>query len=275
MITHQIITKLEEGTVPWRRPWVNGTAVNWKTERPYRGINTILLMDGEYATFKQVKEAGGKVKKGEKGQIVVFWKWIEKKNADRETDEDDTKEKIPLLRYYKVFEINHQCEGLSSKRQDRSFEHDPVKEAEEVIKGYEDRPSITYDPGSAYYQPSPDRINVPPMKDFEDVNEYYSTLYHELIHSTGHPKRLNREGVTQPIQFGSDDYSKEELVAELGSAMLSGVTGIENTTLDNSASYIQSWLRALKNDQTLIVKASQQAQKASDRILGLSVRETN
>lgn len=273
MITDQIITKLEEGTVPWRRPWINGMAVNWKTGRPYRGINTILLMGGEYATFKQVTEAGGKVKKGEKGQIVVFWKWIEKKNADRETDKDDAKEKIPLLRYYKVFEINHQCEGLSSKRQDSSFEHDPVIEAEAVVKGYEDRPSITYDPGSAYYQPSPDRVNVPPMKDFEDVHEYYSTLFHELIHSSGHPKRLNREGVTQPIQFGSEDYSKEELVAELGAAMLCGVTGIENTTLDNSASYIRSWLRALKNDKTLIVKASQQAQKASDHILGLSVEE--
>lgn len=275
MITNQIIAKLEEGTVPWRRPWINGTAVNWKTGRPYRGINTILLAGGEYATFKQVKESGGKVKKGEKGQIVVFWKWIEKKERGEETDEDEKKEKIPLLRYYKVFEINSQCEGLTSKREDNAFEHDPVKEAETVVKGYDHRPSVTYYSGSAYYQPSPDRINVPPMKDFEDVNEYYSTLFHEMVHSTGHPKRLNREGITQMNTFGSEDYSKEELIAELGASMLCGVTGIENTTLDNSASYIQSWLRALKNDQTLIVKASQQAQKASDHILGLSFKEAS
>ncbi|WP_277679993.1 zincin-like metallopeptidase domain-containing protein [Gracilibacillus dipsosauri] len=118
-----------------------------------------------------------------------------------------------------------------------------------------------------YYVPFEDRVNVPPKKDFQDINEYYSTLFHEMVHSTG--DRLDREGVTGKISFGSENYSKEELIAELGASMLCGVTGIENHTIDNSASYIHSWLRKLKDDKTLIVKAAQKAQKASDHILGV------
>src|SRR5699024_10014589 len=107
MVTNQIIERLEARTVPWKMPFNSGKAVNWKSQKDYRGINTILLMPGEYATFKQIKEAGGRVKKGEKSQIVIFWKWI--KTEDEEKEEE---KKIPLLRYYRVFEINTQVEGL-------------------------------------------------------------------------------------------------------------------------------------------------------------------
>lgn len=264
IVTQKIIEKLEQGVVPWRKPWINGTAVNWVTQKPYRGINTLLLEPGEYATFKQITEAGGKVKKGEKGHIVVFWKWLEKE--DEETGET---EKVPLLRYYKVFEINTQCEGLESKRKTEKFEHDPVEEAEKIIKGYVNCPTYSFNPGSAYYKPFEDHINVPPMWDFPNVHEYYCTMFHEMIHSTGHKDRLNREGVAKLNAFGDEVYSKEELVAELGAAMLCGVAGIDNSTLDNSASYIQSWLRVLKSDKRMVVHAAAQAQRACDYILGI------
>lgn len=268
IVTNKIIEKLEEGVIPWRKPWVNGGAVNWKTQKPYRGINTMLLEPGEYATFKQIKEAGGKIKKGEKSHIVVFWKWIEK-----EDEETEKVEKFPILRYFKVFEINTQVEGLESKRSTESFEHDPIEEGEKILEGFMDKPSLSWKEGSAYYQPFPDHVNVPPMKDFKKVEEYYSTLFHELVHSTGHKDRLNRKEVNGTHAFGSEDYSREELVAEMGAAMLCGVAGIDNSTIDNSASYIQSWLRALKEDSKMVVIAGARAQKAVDYILGGDLHE--
>lgn len=262
IVTDRIVKKLEQGVVPWRKPWINGVAVNWKTQLPYRGINVMLLEPGEYATKKQIIEAGGKLKKNARFDIVVFWKWIEVE--DEETGEV---KQIPFLRYYKVYEINSQVEGLESKQKIKEFNHDPIEAAEAVIKGYVGGPDITYSSGKACYYPLIDTVNVPPLKHFEDVNQYYSTFFHELVHSTGHEKRLNRPGITKYAAFGDETYSKEELVAELGAAMLCGHTGIDNSTLDQSASYIQSWLRKLKNDKTLIIQAAAQAQKAADYIL--------
>ena len=266
MVTNQIIERLEQGVVPWRKPFQSGTAVNWKTQKKYRGINSILLTGGEYATFKQIKEAGGKIKKGEKSQIVVFWKWLEYDDEDNE----GKKKKVPFLRYYRVFEVNTQVEGLESRRKDiTEYDHDPIEKAEEIKDNYFNAPSFSFKPLGAWYKPFEDHINVPPMKEFENIHEFYSTLFHEMIHSTGHKERLNRESVVEMNSFGSQSYSKEELVAEIGASMLCGVAGIDNETIDNSASYIQSWLKALRNDHTLIVKASQQAQKAADHILGI------
>lgn len=263
IVTNQIIEKLESGVIPWQKPWVNGGAVNWKTQKPYRGINTFLLEDGEYATFKQIKEAKGHIKKGEQSHIVVFWKWIEKEDGNN----DGKKTRIPFLRYYRVFEINTQVEGLKSKRKEQQFEHEPIVECEKVVKGYHNSPTIAWQSGRAYYRPDDDFISVPPLKDFREKEEYYSTLFHEMIHSTGHESRLNRKGIEQVAMFGSETYSKEELLAEMGASMLCGVTGISNRTIDNSAAYIKSWLRALKDDKTMVVKAAGQAQKAADYIL--------
>ncbi|MCU6603831.1 zincin-like metallopeptidase domain-containing protein [Peribacillus frigoritolerans] len=263
MVTNKIMEKLEQGIIPWRKPWVNGGAVNWKTQKAYRGINTMLLEPGEYATFKQISEAGGKVKKGAKSEIVVFWKWLEK-------EEDGKIEKIPFLRYYRVFDINKQVEGLKSKRNTESFEHDPIAACEDIVKGYVNGPKMRFESVEAWYKPMIDLINVPPIKDFPKIEEHYSTLFHEMIHSTGHKKRLNREGITDTVRFGSETYSKEELIAEMGAAMLCGVAQIENTIIDNSTAYIQSWLKALKDDKTLLVKAGSAAQKATDHILGIT-----
>lgn len=264
MITNKIIEKLEKGTVPWRRPWVNGIARNWVTQKEYRGINTLLLDGGEYATFKQIQEAGGKVKKRAKSHVVVFWKLI-----DVEDEETGEEKKIPLLRYYRVFKVGEQTEGIEPKRKEIKFEHDPIEKAEEIKRNYINCPTYSFESGRAYYNPLLDHINVPPISDFENVHEFYSTLFHEMIHSTGHKNRLNREGVTSVASFGSETYSKEELVAEIGASMLCGVAGIDNHIIDNSASYIQSWLRKLKNDKKLIILASQQAQKAVDYIRGV------
>lgn len=264
IVTEKVMEELEKGVVPWRKPWINGGAVNWKTQKAYRGINVFLLESGEYATYKQIQEAGGKVRKGEKSHIVVFWKWLEK-----EDDESGKVEKIPYLRYYRVFEVNSQVEGLESKRKEMSFDHDPMEKAEEIYKGYINAPDYTFYSGKAVYYPTLDKVNCPPLKDFPKVEEFYSTLFHEMVHSTGHKNRLARSGVTtQDVAFGDEVYSKEELVAEMGAAMLCGVAGIDNDTISNSASYIHSWLRSLKEDSRLVVQAAAQAQKAADYILG-------
>jgi antirestriction protein ArdC len=264
MVTDRIIEKLEEGVVPWRKPFQSGQAINWKTKKAYRGINTLLLSGGEYATFNQIKEAGGEVIKGSKSHMVIFWKLLDVE--DYETAED---KKVPMMRYYRVFEINTQVEGLESKRILETFDHDPIEESEQIKDQYFNGPSYSFDPSGAWYRPFEDRVNVPPMKEFENVNEYYSTMFHKMVRSTGHRERLNRDGVATMNSFGSELYSKEELVAELGASMLCSIVGIDNDTIDNSASYIQAWLSKLKNDKKLIVQASQQAQKAPDRILGI------
>lgn len=268
IVTERILELLAAGVVPWRRPWVVSGAVNWISQLPYRGINTLLLPPGEYATYKQITEAGGSVK-GAKSQIVVFWRWLEKEDAD--TGEA---EKKPMLRYYRVFDIKD-CKGIKSKRKEIRFDHDPIAEAEAIVDGYADAPPIGFASGRAYYMPSPDRVSVPPIQDYPKAEEYYSTLFHELIHSSGHQSRLNRPGIEEYAAFGDENYSKEELIAEIGAAMLCATCGIDNSTIENSAAYIQSWHRKLKNDPTLIVKAAGQAQKATDYILGTTFDEAN
>lgn len=268
IVTNRIIELLEKGVVPWRRPWRSGAAVNWQTQKPYRGINAILLDAGEYATFKRISEAGGTIKKGEKGHIVVYWNWIEKKD-----EESGEMEKIPFLRYYKVFNVLTQCEGLQSRRDEPIIEHDPIEEAERIINGYNDKPDIRFAPGRAFYRPSQDFVSVPAMSEYTQPEEYYCTLFHELVHSTGHERRLNRGGITEMAAFGDEVYSKEELVAEIGAAMLCGVSGIDNTTIANSAAYINGWLRALKDDKSLVTLAAGKAQRAADYILGNAYEE--
>lgn len=262
MVTERIIKKLEEGVIPWRKPWNSCGAVNWETQKEYHGINAMLLEPGEYATFNKIKESGGKVKKGAKGQMVVFWKMFE--------NEEYPEKKIPFLRHYTVFDINTQVEGLETRRKDIGVhEHNPIESAEQIKEAYRNCPPISYAPGKAYYMPSTDSISVPEINDYNNPEEFYSTMFHEMVHSTGHKSRLNRSGITGIAAFGSETYSKEELVAEIGAAMLCTIAGIDQTTFENSASYVSSWLRALKGDPKLIVFASSQAQKAADHIRGI------
>lgn len=269
-ITNKIIEKLENGVAPWRRPYSdNCYPVNWKTGKRYRGINLMLLDGGEYATFKQIKEAGGKVIKGSKSHMVVFWKMIKVKDEDSE--DKNAKKQVPMLRTYNVFEINSQVEGLESKRESFNKDNEPIEEAKEIVNNYfKNNKELKFQRsyGIPHYTPAIDEVSMPKISEFITSEDYYATFFHEMIHSTGHKTRLNREGVTGKIAFGSENYSKEELIAEIGASMLSAQVNIDTAIIDNNASYIANWLKALRDDKTLIVKAAQKAQKASDFVLG-------
>lgn len=273
MVTDRIIAELEKGNIPWRwqRPWtgVRSGAYNRITKKPYSIINQMLLKhSGEYATFKQWTDMGGHIRKGEKSEIVVFWKIFESKETNPDTGEIEIK-KIPLLRYYNVFHIS-QVEGV--KPLEVPFkEVEPIEEAEKIITMYVEREHIDFNEcasNEAYYSPLQDKVVIPMKEQYNLVNEYYSTTFHELTHSTGHKNRLDRLETEAVASFGSEEYSKEELVAEIGSATLMNVAGIETPkTFKNSTAYIQGWLQVLKNDNKFIVSASSKAEKAVNYIL--------
>lgn len=272
MVTERIIAELEKGVIPWKKPWtgVRSGAFNRISKKPYSIINQILLKHaGEYATFKQWSELGGHIRKGEKSEMVVFWKIFEKEETNEETGEKEVK-KIPMLRYYNVFHIS-QVEGVEPLVMPFA-EVEPIEEADKIITEYVEREHITFDEcasNEAFYSPSRDRVVVPMKEQYTNINEYYSTTFHELTHSTGHKNRLDRLHTGADAAFGSETYSKEELVAEIGSASLMNLLGIETIkTFRNSAAYIQSWLKVLKSDNKFIVSASSKAEKAVNYIIG-------
>lgn len=269
IITDRIVEMLEKGVAPWRKPWTGGgLPVNMVSKKHYRGINTFLLYSSPHSTpywltFKQAKEMGGNVRKGEKGMPVIFWKLYEKENAEGEM------KKLPVLRYYTVFNAD-QCEGIEAPAEDaREWEHNPIEAAEAIQLAMPNRPTVEFGGTRAFYQPATDSVTVPELKRFEKPEEFYSTLFHELAHSTGHESRLNREGVTGMHFFGDHEYSKEELIAEMTAAFLCGHCGIDNATLENSAAYLQGWIKALKGDKRLAITAAAQAQKAANYILNI------
>lgn len=270
-ITDRIIAALEQGEILWRTPWTGGNSgcISYSTGRPYSLLNHILLggISGEYITFKQATLAGGHVRKGEKSKFVVFWKPYEK--VDEETGEIT---KHFYLRYYNVFHLD-QVEGVSprwavSVRPASGLQ--PDETADVIIQDYKDRSGIKLritESDRAYYQPSTDTVVVPQLSQYRKQEEFYSTLFHELTHSTGHKSRLDR--ISDIAAFGSHEYSKEELVAELGSAFLVNHCGLESeASFRNSTGYIQGWLKALKDDRRLIVSAAGAAEKAVNLILG-------
>ena len=276
-ITNRIIEQLENGVIPWHKPWsgITSGAYNRVSKKPYSLLNQMLLKhDGEYATYKQWSDLGGKVKKGEKSEIVVFWKIMQVEEANK--DGKVEKKSIPLLRYINVFHVS-QVDGVEPKNS-KPIEHKPVEEAEKIKNGYVERENITIKEvvtNDAYYSPMMDFIQVPCKEQYNDIMEFYSTLFHEMIHSTGHKDRLGRLNTGVKLaSFGTEEYSKEELVAEIGSAFLMNHIGIETIkTFNNSAAYIQSWLKVLKNDNRFIVSASSKAEKAMKYILGVKEEE--
>lgn len=282
MVNERILAALESGTVPWRRPWaVKGGPRNLVSGKPYRGINTFLLGLAPYAspywlTFKQATDLGGSVRKGEKSSVAVFWKIDVKR--DEETGEV---KRVPILRYFRVFNLE-QCDGvriprgreLSADAGDVIGDADRIAAADAVVSGY-DGPSVTHGGDRAYYSPMTDAVVVPDLGQFESVHAYYCTLFHELGHSTGHASRLDRFGDKwQDHAFGSAAYGREELVAEMTAAYLCGETGISPDTLEQSAAYIDSWRRAIKEDVRAVVVAAGAAQRATDMILGRTADAT-
>jgi antirestriction protein ArdC len=268
IVTKQVIDKLEAGIIPWQRPWIGGQAKNLISNKPYQGINPFLLACSGYSnpywlTFKQAKAKGGTVKKGEKGTMIVFWKTYDKKS---DSDPDET-EKRWVLRYYKVFNVD-QCEGIEAPELEQ-HEFNPIEQCEKVVNAMPNKPEIKNVESSAYYAPFKDFVNMPKPESFVNSEFYYTTLFHELSHSTGHKSRLDRHNKDKVNHlFGSKDYSKEELVAEMGAAFLCGHTGIENKTIDNSVAYIQSWVKKFKDKPKMVVSAAAKAQKAANYILG-------
>lgn len=275
MVTDRIIEQLESGVIPWQKPWtgIRSGAFNRISKKPYSLLNQMLLQhEGEYATFKQWADLGGHVRKGEKSEIVVFWKI----QPIEEEQEDGTKvvKQIPLLRYYNVFHIS-QVDGVEPLPQeaiDNNIEQ--IENAENVLCDYWARENITVKHmagNRAYYSPTLDMICLPLFEQFTDANEYYSTAFHESVHSTMKETRCNRaeDRKSKLVAFGSEEYSKEELVAEIGSATILNIIGVETKgSFTNSAAYIKNWLSMLRNDVKFIVSASSKAEKAVKYILG-------
>jgi antirestriction protein ArdC len=278
IVNDRIVSLLENGTVPWQRPWTDaGVPMNLLSKRPYRGINLWLLLSLNYERnlflpWDQIKKVGGSVKKGETGHVVIYWK----KPPKNEDVVDGEKEKqVPILRYYKVFNVS-QCKDLPANMIEPlvQVEHNTIAECEAIIACMPQCPAIKEKENQAYYNIDKDFINMPKRKLFKSVEGYYTTLFHELVHSTGSEKRLNRKTITEMFENGADAYGIEELVAELGSAYLSSFTGIlKPAEIKNSAAYINGWLAAIKKDKRFIVQASGQAQKAVDFIMNQSVDE--
>jgi len=267
IITDKIISRLKEGNISWKKGWI-GQKINYVSRNSYSGVNLLLLeKPGEYLTFNQAKKLGGHVKKGSKSEMVIYYKML-KKTVEEKNERgvvEEVEKKIPFLRYYRVFHIDD-VEGIESKLETTT--HDPIESAENIIKNFKDKPKIEIKTSDrAFYQPRTDKVVVPKMEQFKDLNKYYAAIFHELTHSTGHNSRLNRFTNDDQFIFSSKSYSKEELVAEIGSAMLCNIAGIEtDETLDNSAAYIKGWVEKLENNHRLIVRASSRAQKAVDLI---------
>jgi antirestriction protein ArdC len=272
-VFNQMMTLMEQGTIPWRKPWKNSTPRNGFTNRKYSGINFFILASTPYAderwlTYRQVKELGGEVKKGEKSKQIVFWNILSK-------EQDGKKKNIPLLKYFNVFNIM-QTEGIKFTEEElkklEEIRKSEIIEAEDIIEGYNDKPVTLLNHSYAFYSPLEDVVKMPHKTKFNSTEEFYSTLFHELAHSTGHEKRLNRKGIAQFDSFGTVQYSEEELIAEFTSAFLCNYAGIDNT-LENSTAYIQGWMQAFKNNPEMIVSCANKAQKAVDYILGISTQE--
>jgi antirestriction protein ArdC len=285
IVNAKIRESLEKGTVPWQTPWKQGELGlprNFMTTKPYRGINTFMLAMTQqlggytspfWITYKQAKELGGNVRQGEKSpSLVVFYKLMEKETVD-ENGENDT-DRWAMLRYTPVFNTD-QCEGLKVPSLiDETFTHDPIPAAEEIVANMPNRPALHIQRSNrAFYSPHSDSVTVPEMSQYPTCEQYYSTLFHELGHSTGHKSRLGREF---GVSFADHTYSKEELVAEFTASYLCGIAGIEQRTVDNNASYIDHWLTILK-DKTAkkwLVWAAANAQKAADYIRGINIEST-
>ena len=274
IITQRILDKMAEGYIPWKKPWIGSEgSFNYVSKNPYSITNQILLEHrGAYATYNQWQRLGGKVKKGAKSEIVIFWKMQEFKEKNEDTGEVIEK-KIPLLRYYRVIHISD-VDGVELPDQEETFDTKPIEAAEDLLHKYLDREKIILhqlkDGNNAYYSPSSDSITLPEIVQFEQAEEYYSTAFHECSHSTMKSWRCDREEENKNSRFGNPVYSREELVAEISSAAILNHLRIETPeTFTNSAAYIQGWSKALKEDPKLFITASARAEKAANYILGV------
>ena len=265
IIQDTILKKLEEGVIPWRKTWsgCGGDPKNIITNKAYRSTNNMLLQCQGYKspywmTFNQVKKLKGTLLKGSKSSIVTYYKILEKEN-----DAGVVEERFPMLRYYRVFNLE-QTEGIIPKWDEEITEfteNDPIVNCEKVVNEMREFPKMEWGINPCY-SPSKDRIGMPELKQFNSSEEYYATYFHEMAHSTKHMQRMNRQ---------QHSYAKEELIAEMSSCFICGKVGIESATIDNTAAYIQSWIKHIKeNDVKMVVQAAAEAQKVADWIMNIS-----
>lgn len=282
MVSERIIESLDKGVIPWRKPWVGGLhlATSYVNQKPYSFLNQCLLEDpGEYITYKQAEAAGGHVKKGAKSHKVVFWSMLKydedgKLLKGAKESEEKVDRLIPYLKYWNVFHIND-CEGIEPhKKEELPGGAEENRDAEQVITDYQTREKLTMKrdkiSARACYNLFTDTITIPLMEQFEETAEYYSTIFHELVHSTGAKNRLNRfaDNFSAQTSFGSKTYSKEELVAEMGAAFLVSYFGLETDgSFQNSTAYIKNWRDRIAEDNSLIITAAGRAEKAFNYIL--------
>lgn len=279
-ITDRFIDQLKMGTVPWQQPWTSSVQ-NIVSRKPYRGINAFTLGMSEHTspfwlTYKQSADLGGHIKKGEKSTPVIYYKIVDKRDAagNAVVRDDGRPARIPFVRWANVFNLD-QTEGIEAPQIAAAPNTgQPLEKAASIVANAKLCP-IHHVGFAAVYSPKDDVIRLPAPTTFHSQEDYFQTLFHEAIHSTGHSSRLNREGITQPAKFGSERYCREELVAELGAAFLSNEAGILNQVqFDNSAAYLNSWIQKLENDPKMIVYAASQAQRGADFVLGIEQKES-
>jgi antirestriction protein ArdC len=285
IVTEKIISLLENGIVPWRRPWTStGLPHNLVSKKPYRGVNVFLLSASKYVspfwlTYRQANELGGHVLKGEESTLIVYWKVDDAKQRTEDFAAEETEGKTHrrfLLRYYRVFNVE-QSElpqaVIDKLPKIETHQHDPIEAIEKLIAGMPNPPEIVRGGSKAFYSPLTDRITLPPRELFISAEEEAATQTHELIHSSGSEKRLAREGICEAAPFGSPVYSKEELTAELGAAYLCAEAGISNAVIRNQAAYCAGWLKKLGDEPRLLIHSASQAQRAADYVLNRACYE--
>lgn len=281
-VTDIIIERLSHGKIPWKKPWGSSEFLpkNYATNRPYNGFNALLLSFAYeqpfYLTFHQVKELGGTVKKGSKSLPVIYYDRLYRmKETGAKISHDLAKALSPAdyntiayLKYYNVFNVS-QIEGIDFVLPEMpSNQHEVLDNCEQIIARMPNRPKLEHGGGQACYIPMMDKVQMPHKANFHKAEGYYQTFFHELVHSTGHASRLNRKEVVEPNKFGTVNYSKEELVAELGACFLmSKADSLSEFEVENSTAYIQSWIKVLKDDPKFILEASGKASRAAEYIL--------
>lgn len=277
MAFEAIDAMLEQGVVPWRKPWnaVSNMPRNIHG-RPYRGLNVWILAFAPFGspywtTYNQAKKKrGGHVRRGEKATTVFLWKPLKVKDETTASGEKT----IILFRTFSVFNLE-QCEGIEAPETVAPQNPDttPIQACEAIVAGMPKAPPIRVGGGAAAYSPLHDQVVMPESKHFKNMECYYAALFHELAHATGHESRVGRKAIMEPSGFGSHDYSQEELVAEFSASFLAATAGIERETLQNAAAYIAHWREKLDKDRRVLVYAASQAQKACDWILDAKAAE--
>ena len=282
-VTDAILAALDAGTVPWRNPIASaGFPRNLASGREYRGVNLFLLAMAAlsrghdapwWLTFKQAQARGGTVRKGETGTRIVFWKLLKREELNAAGEAEEVK--LPVLRFYTVFNAA-QCDGIAvPATPETSQPHDPIPACDAIAEGYRGRggPRVLHAGSRAVYDFLTDEVVLPRPEKFASAEEYHGTRFHELAHSTGHPKRLCRRLSGELHKFGSEPYGREELVAECAAAFLCAHAGIGPRTIANQASYIDGWRRTIRGDKRLVVLCAASGQRAADLILGTTFGE--